>query len=207
MDISDDLLTISDWARPGRELASVLALVFHWVGNPGSSAKANRDYFENRRLVRNDQCSAHYVVGLEGEILRCIPDSEVAYHVGSELPDPASGKIYTEWARWKFGPFACNPHTNSPNNCTIGVELCHSDRAGHHPQATLDSAVELAAELCRTYELDPMGSITTHWRVVGCKRCPRLWTARPELFEGFRREVKARMSFDAGECEASERRL
>lgn len=182
-------------------------MVFHWVGNPGSSAKANRDYFEGRHLAQNEYCSAHYVIGLEREIVRCIPDSEVAFHVGSELPDPASGKIYTEWARWKFGPFACNPYTNSPNNCTIGVELCHTDRAGHHPKATLDAAVELSAELCRRHALDSIGSITTHWRMVGWKRCPRLWTTRPEFFEEFRREVKARMGTEAGELDPSERRL
>lgn len=193
MEITTDLLRVNRWSRPGRPLSAVLAIVFHWVGNPGTSAKENRDYFESRGVVRSEYCSAHYIIGLEGEVLQCIPEGEVAYHVGSEIPDPASGRIYTDWARWKFGSFAGNPETTSPNNCTIGIELCHTDRAGHHPQATLESALELARDLCGRYELDPMSSITTHWRVVGYKRCPRMWTARPELFERFRREVKARM--------------
>jgi N-acetylmuramoyl-L-alanine amidase len=56
--------------------------------------------------------SAHYIIDLNGDTYHAVPDNEVAYHCGSSQKDPASGRIYTDWARAKFGRFAENHDIN-----------------------------------------------------------------------------------------------
>jgi hypothetical protein len=77
----------------------------------------------------------------------------------------------------------------SPNACTLGVELCPIDGAGNFSSLTLVAAAELAADICRRLALNPLADIGTHWLCVGWKRCPLLWTNRPELFTAFKQSV------------------
>lgn len=184
--IEKDYLTINPYSRPGRKLSGLLGVVMHWTANPRADAKANRNYFEARKDGRNGYGSAHYIVGTDGGIIQAIPENEVAYHCGSSQPDPASGKLYTDEARGRFGPYASG--NNSPNNCTIGIELCPTDSAGNFSDATIEAAAELCADICRRYAL-PVNVITTHHNVVGWKNCPKLWTERPYLFEAFKMSV------------------
>jgi N-acetylmuramoyl-L-alanine amidase len=188
MNIQDRLLTINEYSRPGKKLIAVQALVMHWTGNPMASAMENRDFFENRKTGMSGFGSAHYIIGLQGEIIRCIPDNEQAYHVGSSLPDPVSKKIYTDEARRRFGQFACNPKTNSPNWVTIGIEMCPVDSEGNFNNETIASATELVSCLLEKNNLTT-DDITTHHAVVGWKDCPRLWVNHPEKFEAFRRMI------------------
>ena len=154
----------------------------HWVANPMTSAKANRDFFESRTDGKNGYGSAHYIVGLSGEVIQCIPCNEVAYHVGTDKKDPASGRLYTDWWRSVGNKMV-------PNWGTIGVELCHIDWEGHFGQATLDAASELVADLLREHNLTT-SAVGTHNMVVGWKDCPRLWTREPELFYDWREDLK-----------------
>jgi N-acetylmuramoyl-L-alanine amidase len=118
-----------------------------------------------------------------------VPDNEVAYHCGSSQKDPSSGRIYTDWAREKFGPYAEKPDSNSPNNCTIGIELCVIDTNGNFTAETLDAARELVAKLLKENRLT-IEEVGTHTKVVGWKDCPKLWFNRPDRFEDFKRAVK-----------------
>ena len=104
--MTEKLLTINDYSRPGRKLKSVLGVVLHWTANPGVSAESNRDFFESRKEGNLGAGSAHYVIGLFGEVIRCIPEDEMAYHCGSSQPDPVSRLIYTDRARYLFGDYA-----------------------------------------------------------------------------------------------------
>ena len=122
MKITDALLTPNKFSRPQIPLKSVKKVVLHYVGNPKSSAEANRNYFENQKNgVR--YVSSHYIVGLEGEILRCVPENEVAY---------------------------CS---NQANTYSISIECCHPDATGKFTDATTDSAAELCAYLLKKYGL------------------------------------------------------
>lgn len=123
------------------------------------------------------------------------PEFEVAYHVGSAETDPVSGKIYTDWARDLFGKNALFPEANSPNNCTIGIEICHIDWDGNFTPATLDTAAEVGACYCRAYNLDPIMRTGTHNLTVGWKDCPPTVDAQSDAAREFpkRSEVKRRM--------------
>jgi N-acetylmuramoyl-L-alanine amidase len=118
-----------------------------------------------------------------------MPDNEAAYHCGSSQPDPMSGRIYTDWAREKFGVYAMRPDISSPNNCTIGIEMCVIDDRGNYTPETLGAARELAAKLLKENRLT-IGDIGTHHLVAGWKDCPRLWVRNPEKFEEFKESVR-----------------
>ena len=122
MRITDALLTPNKYSRSQIPLKNVKKVVLHYVGNPGSSAMANRNYFENQKNSGR-YVSSHYIVGLEGEILRCVPENEVAY---------------------------CS---NQANTYSISIECCHPDATGKFTDATTASAAELCAYLLKKYGL------------------------------------------------------
>ena len=186
MQIIHDFLTVNEYSRPGKKLREVLAVVMHWTANPQANAKENRDYFETKKTGTGGYASAHYIIDQNGLIIAAIPENEIAYHTGSSAKDPASGKVYTDEARARFGKYASE--NNSPNNCTIGIELCPTDAAGNFTDATINTAIELCADICKRYGLTA-AAITTHHNIVGWKDCPRLWTNKPQLLDAFRVSV------------------
>ena len=186
MQIIHDFLTINEYSRPGRKIRELLGIVMHWTANPAANAKENRDFFENKKTGMGGYGSAHYIIDQNGIIVAAIPENEVAYHCGSSEKDPASGKVYTDEARARFGYYAST--SNSPNNCTIGIELCPKDADGNFSRATIETAIELCADICKRYGLTAQ-AITTHHNIVGWKDCPKLWTEKPQLLEAFRQSV------------------
>ena len=186
MTITDAFLTVNPYSRPGTARGEVQALVMHWTAAPRQLAVATRDYFESRKGGQLGYGSAHYIIGEVGDILRCIPENEIAFHVGSDQPDPASGRIYTDWARAKFGEHATNPDTMIPNAVTLGIEMEPIDSFGNFTALTLAAAVELARDICTRLGLNPLADICRHYDVVGWKRCPKLWVDHPERFDDFK---------------------
>ena len=174
------LLTPNEWSRPKTPLQSIGGLVIHWVGNPGTSAEQNRRYFEYRKEGIAGYGSTHYIVGLDGEVIHCIPDNEMAYHVGA--------KEYTRYALEKYGTY--------PNNCTIGIETCHLDWQGHYSTKTLEALAGLISNLCDIYKLHPIHDVTTHHAITG-KDCPRFFVERPKAFDWFKYAI-------AGKCHHQE---
>jgi N-acetylmuramoyl-L-alanine amidase len=167
------LLTINRFSRPGTTLKAVRGIVIHWVGNPCTSAKANRDYFEGLKAQNADDknaryASAHFIVGLEGEVIRCIPENEIAYHAGAQ----------------KYNPAALNAlKTTYPNNSTIGIELCHADWTGKFEKETLDAARSLCKELIKTHAI-PQGNLFRHFDITG-KDCPRYFVQNKDAWFDF----------------------
>ncbi|GAB6393574.1 MAG: N-acetylmuramoyl-L-alanine amidase [Treponematales bacterium] len=179
MNIEKDMLSVNPFSRPGKKMLAIKALVVHWVANPKSTARQNRDYFEGLRKQSLDNpqsryASAHFIVGLDGEIIQCIPWDEMAYHVGA--------KTYTPLALSKLGHY--------PNNCTIGVELCHPGWDGAFTGETWKAAAELCNVLCEQNSLDPEEDILRHFDVTG-KLCPKYFVDNPEEFARFKGEVAA----------------
>jgi N-acetylmuramoyl-L-alanine amidase len=166
------------FSRPGKALAAVKGVVIHYVGNPGSSAMANRNYWENlKRQSPGDPkaafASAHYIVGLSGEVIQTLPEAEMGYHVGA--------KAYKSDAISRLGRY--------PNNRAIGMELCHPKADGRFNPDTYDPAAELAAEICKRHSLGPRKDIWRHYDVTG-KLCPKWFAEDPEAFERFKEDVE-----------------
>lgn len=197
MKIIQRLLTPNQYSRPCKAIKEHLGIVMHWTANPKATAEQNRQYFESLKAGFSGFASAHFIVGQNGEVLQCVPENEIAYHCGSTQADPASGKVYTDYARAKYGQYAENCKAISPNFCTLGIELCPTDKDGHLTGQTLKAAAELCAYLCKKYKLTA-DDITTHNAVVGWKDCPRLWVNHPEQFEAFKKLVSDELAKNEG---------
>ena len=72
--ITVDLIHINNVSRPAIALDAVNDIAIHYVANPGSSAKANRDYFDSLDNPAVEgagrQASAHLIVGLVFHLMR-----------------------------------------------------------------------------------------------------------------------------------------
>jgi N-acetylmuramoyl-L-alanine amidase len=186
MNIERNFLTVNPFSRPGKKLSDVKAIVMHWTANAGSTARQNRDYFESlKNQSLNDAsaryASAHFIVGLSGETAQCIPSEEMAYHVGA--------KIYRPQALGRLGHY--------PNNCCIGIELCHPGLDGRFAIETLNAAAELCGLLCIQTGLNPLADIWRHYDITG-KDCPKWFVERPEEFEEFKQIVVSAVNFIRG---------
>ncbi len=131
-------LTIPDWVtvnhiNPGRarteeKLKAIKNIVIHYTGNAGTTAAQNRSYFgQPETLV----CS-HFLVGLDGEIIQCIPLDEQS------------------------------AASNQRNVDTISIEVCHPDESGAFTVYTYLSLVKLTAWLCNNSPLDSNDLIRHH---------------------------------------------
>lgn len=162
--VEKDYLTVNEWSRPGTPLERIRGVVVHYVGNPGTTARANRNYFESLSSGKEGvYASSHFVVGLEGETLQCVPLTEVAYA------------------------------SNTRNEDTVSIEVCHPDETGAFSPVSYDRCVELTAWLCKTFRLDPEEDVLRHYDVSG-KECPRYYVDHPEAWDVFRRDVAAALA-------------
>ncbi|RGH42096.1 N-acetylmuramoyl-L-alanine amidase [Firmicutes bacterium AM41-5BH] len=122
-DIDVQLLDINEYSRPGIESDSITGIVIHYTANPGSTAQQNRNYFNGLKDSHETSVSSHFVVGLEGEIIQCVPTWEIAYA------------------------------SNERNHDTVSIECCHPDETGKFNDETYKSVVQLTAFLCEKYGL------------------------------------------------------
>ncbi len=147
MKIEEMFLTPNKYSRPQIPLEKVTKIAVHYVGGPGSTAKNTRDYFESLKDQIPDRTgkwwlnkdgsyrtfkgqrvgiryvSSHFVVGLDGEVIQCIPLDEWSY---------------------------C---TNQANGYSISIETCHPDTSGRFNSVTEKSLIELTAWLCKRFGL------------------------------------------------------
>ena len=123
-DIDVELLTENPYSRPGTATDQITGIVVHYTANPGSTAMDNRNYFEGLKDSHITKASSNFVVGLDGEIVQCVPTWEVAYA------------------------------SNSRNHDTVSIECCHPDDTGKFNAATYRSMVQLCAWLCLKFDLN-----------------------------------------------------
>ena len=147
MKITENLLTPNKYSRPQIQLTKVTKIAVHYVGGAGSTAQNTRDYFESLkdqipdstgkwwlnkdgsyRTFKGEKVgiryvSSHFVVGLNGEVIQCIPLNEWSY---------------------------C---TNQANGYSISIECCHPDSTGKFNETTEQSLAELCAYLLEKFGL------------------------------------------------------
>ncbi len=124
-EIDGQMLTPNPYSRPQLVLREINGIVIHYTADPGEKEKNERDYFESLKDSQDRHASSHFVVGLDGEIIQCVPCSEQAYA------------------------------SNRRNSDTISIECCHPDATGKFTDATRTSAVQLTAWLCRAFHVSP----------------------------------------------------
>lgn len=117
------LLDINEYSRPAIAIEKVNGIVVHYTANPGTTAQQNRDYFQGLAKTGQTHASSHFVIGLDGEIIQCIPCDEMSYA------------------------------SNNRNSDTISIECCIEDETGRFNQATYDSLIKLTTWLMGRYNL------------------------------------------------------
>lgn len=122
-DIQVELLTENPYSRPGLQSDKIRNIVVHYTANPGTSAKQNRNYFEGLKDSKKTKASSHFIVGLDGEIIQCVPTWEIAYA------------------------------SNERNSDSVSIETCHLRTDGAYTKETYESLVHLTAWLCEKFEL------------------------------------------------------
>lgn len=102
-------------ARTGAKLQDFNAIVIHFTGEPGMNASERRAYY----IDPNSSISTHFVVGLDGKTLMCLPINEQANASGLKNAD------------------------------TISIEYCHTSYDGLMNKDTYNALVELCATILK----------------------------------------------------------
>lgn len=118
--IDSQIIDVDGTSRNGYKLKGVKDIVVHYVGNPGTTAQQNHDFYAGNQ----SNVSSHFVVGLDGEIIQCIPINE-----------------WSAASNWR-------------NNDTISIEVCHPDETGKFKKKTYSSLVKLVAWLENVCDID-----------------------------------------------------
>lgn len=129
---TEELLTPNEYSRPGYSLETVTGIVIHYTANPGTTAQQNRNYFEGLAESKETKVSSHFIIGLSGEIIQCVPMNEIAYA------------------------------SNERNADTISIECCIDNEEGKFNDKTYQALVELTAWLVGEYDLEIEDIIRHH---------------------------------------------
>ena len=122
--VTVDLLPVNQYSRPGIPLKQVNGVVVHYTGNPNTTAEQTRSYFNNLATTGETYASSHFIIGMDGTIIQCVPLNEES---------------------------DCS---NSRNADTIAIECCHPDSSGQFTDETYNALVKLVRYLTDTYGLN-----------------------------------------------------
>lgn len=135
MKIIDKTIPKNSYNRPGTKSVPK-KICIHYTGNPGSGATNAAAYQMNvaKGYFKSSgpnawRTSSQYVVGIMGEVIRCVPDSEIAY--------AAAGN----------------------NNGVIHIEVCHTDKTGVFSSAAVKALSELVPYLMKRYNITAAGVV------------------------------------------------
>lgn len=122
--VTVDLLPKSSKTWGDEELNEVADIVIHYTANPGTTAKQNCNYFSSLAGTDQDGASSHFVIGIDGEIVQCVPLNYCSYA------------------------------SNHRNYNTVAIECCHPDETGEFTPETMASLIRLTRYLANAYGLD-----------------------------------------------------
>lgn len=132
-------------SRSGENLDEVQFVVSHDTGNPGATAYANREYFENV----DPSASAHTFID-DKYILEIIPLDEKAWHVRYGVP--VDNRLYGADA----------------NNAAIGVELAYGGNINF--EEAYQRYIWYHAYLMDKFSLQPLEDIVSHSKLDPTRR-------------------------------------
>ena len=154
-------------------------LMLHSIGTPQSSAAALARYFDQYQPGGQSVC-VHAFVQADGTVYQTLPWEMIAWHCGGSANSTHIGVEMTE-------PDVSMPYAESAEQIT----------------GTYHAAVELFAQLCEMYSLDPLTDGVIIGHAEGHRRGVASNHADPELLwntygmgytmDGFRRDVYAEM--------------
>lgn len=125
MKITENIIPKNKYNRPGTKSVPNRICV-HYTGQAGADAERLALFYKNVASGMfpekpNSWTSTQYIIGLDGRIIRIVPDNEIAY--------AASGK----------------------NNGTIHIEVCYARAGGEFESASISALRELVQDLMKKY--------------------------------------------------------
>jgi len=130
--VEQAFLPLNPFSRPGIMLEKINGIVIHNIGNPGTTAMQNRNFFANLAITQERHASSNFIVCLDGTILQCVPVDEMAYA------------------------------SNDRNIDTLSIEVCHPDDTGKFTDESYAAVIRLTAWLCIRYGLSSYDVIRHH---------------------------------------------
>ena len=127
MKITDKPIPINKYNRPGTK-SSPKRICVHYTGDCGASAARLAQFWKNVAAGKfldkpNSWTSAQYIVGLDGEVIRCVPDGEIAYAAANQ------------------------------NAYTIHIEVCYKQKSGRFEEKSVEALGELVRSLMAKYKI------------------------------------------------------
>lgn len=127
MKITENLIPKNKYNRPGSK-STPRRICVHYTGQVGTDADRLALFYSNVAAGMfpdkpNNWTSTQYIVGLNGKIVRIIPDNEIAY--------AASGK----------------------NDGTLHIEVCYSKASGEFETKSISALRELVQYLMKKYDI------------------------------------------------------
>lgn len=118
-------LPVNPYSRVGEKRSATNYIVIHYIGwaTKPSTAEQNWQYYANLATTKTTSVSSNFIIGMDGEIIQCMPLDEVAY-----ANYPLNGE-------------------------SISIECCHPEKDGKFTEATYNSLVRLVSWLCKKYGL------------------------------------------------------
>ncbi len=159
--IQAELLTVNDNSRPGNRMgkSEVKGIVIHFTDEPGLSAMEQRNYYEQLASTKQASTGSHFIIGINGEIIQCIPVNEECC---------ANGKH---------------------NKDMISIEYCHNDEDGTPSNETYTALVKLTAKLLQEFKLDSTQVYCHNAISDSIIDCPRYFVNNPDKWAAFKNDV------------------
>lgn len=169
MEIIKDFLDINEYSNPNIPLNNIQGVVVHYVANPMSTAKNNRDYFNGLKVGKKNSygkyiyASSHYIIGLQGEVIQCIPENKMAYA------------------------------TQNANDKTISIECCHEDLTGRFNDKTYASLIWLICDIFKRHNITSTDKVWRHYDYYN-KACPLYYVKHEDAWIKLKQDVKKALS-------------
>ena len=127
MKIIENLIPVNKYNRPGTK-STPKRICVHYTGDCGASAARLAQFWKNVAAGKfpdkpNSWTSAQYIVGLDGEVIRCVPDGEIAYAAANQNAD------------------------------TIHIEVCYKQKSGAFEEKSIEALGGLVRSLMAKYKI------------------------------------------------------
>lgn len=155
-----DYININEMNRTGESLKEVKGIILHSIGNLNSTLSICKNEIDNLSKQDNIYYSLHYIIDKNGDILNCIPETEIS--------------------------LSCRNIDENYYNISIGCIPC--DNKGKFSDDTINSLVSLLSSLINKYNLSK-DCIFRHYDITG-KRCPSYYVDNCIKFEEIKEKIK-----------------
>lgn len=159
----EEFISVNPFSRPGIPLKLVRNIVIHYTANPGATAANHVRYFGETIANQNSNDNQ--------------PDTYASAHM---FVDATEAVLIIPLGEIAY-------HASQANPYSIGIEMCIERDGSFHPE-TVKRTVQIVAELCKQYGLNPLRDVIRHYDVTK-KNCPKPYVDDPEAWEAFRQAV------------------